>query len=375
MIIDPGARRVDGESVRIAKDVLCARATTKICLPDGLEEVTRALARRGGRRPVVVGDDRALLRVVTLLHRERTLATTPLAMVPVGPPAAVALASALGIPTDAVRAARTVVDGFDRRLDLLVDDSDGVVIGELSVPYGGAGAHPVDAAGPPGSARAGETTWPAEPATPAADAGPSTGPGAAQAPELAPGRAAGDAAPGAERAAGADGETRPGADDGRVPRQRQGRGSVADRPQPWRSAAARTARTALTLLTTPVAGRAGAGGPPARRARPSLVRLRVEADGVLLADLDHPVERVSVATRPLFGGAPARPPDGAPRSRGLAEVVVYGHASGSPVRLGARAITVSGPDFHYRADTVTAGPVRTRTWRLLPDAWSVTLPR
>ncbi|MEU3962165.1 hypothetical protein AB0F42_20515 [Streptomyces buecherae] len=365
MIIDPGARRVDGESVRIAKDVLCARATTKICLPDGLEEVTRALARRGGRRPVVVGDDRALLRVVTLLHRERTLATTPLAMVPVGPPAAVALASALGIPTDAVRAARTVIDGFDRRLDLLVDDSDGVVIGELSVPYGG-GAHPVDAAGPPGSACAGEA---ARPAAPAADAGPTTGPGAAQAPELAPGRAAGDAT------AGAGGETRGGADDGRVPRQRQGREPVADRPQPWWSPAARTARTALTLLTTPVAGRAGASGPPARRARPALVRLRVEADGVLLADLDHPVERVSVATRPLFGGAPARPPDGAPRSRGLAEVVVYGHASGGPVRLGARAITVSGPDFHYRADTVTAGPVRTRTWRLLPDAWSVTLPR
>ncbi|WEV29767.1 hypothetical protein OYE22_14555 [Streptomyces sp. 71268] len=377
MIIDPGARRVDGESVRIAKDVLCARATTKICLPDGLDEVTRALARRGGRRPVVVGDDRALLRVVTLLHRERTLATTPLAMVPVGPPAAVALASALGIPTDAVHAARTVIDGLDHRLDLLVDDSDGVVIGELSVPYGAAGAHPVDAAGPPGPARAGETAWPAGPAHPGAsgaDAGPATGPGAAQAPELAPDRAAGDAAPGAGRATDTGDDARGVTDDGRVPRQRQGREPVADRPQPWWSPAARTARTALTLLTTPVAGRTGAGGPPARRARPPLVRLRVEADGVLLADLDHPVERVSVATRPLFGDAPARPPDGTARPRGLAEVVVYGHASGGPVRLGARAITVSGPDFHYRADTVTAGPVRTRTWRLLPDAWSVTLP-
>ncbi len=150
-------------------------------------------ARRGGRRPIVVGDDRALPRVVTLLHRERTLATTPLAMVPVGPPAAVSLASALGIPTDAVRAARTVIDGLDHRLDLLVDDSDGVVIGELSVPYGAAGTHPVDAAGPPGLARAGETARRAGPAGPAAsgaDAGPGTGTGAAQAPELAPDRAA-----------------------------------------------------------------------------------------------------------------------------------------------------------------------------------------
>ncbi|MER0245807.1 hypothetical protein AAHZ94_28300, partial [Streptomyces sp. HSW2009] len=149
---------------------------------------------------------------------------------------------------------------------------------------------------------------------------------------------------------------------------------------PWWSPAARTARTALALLTTPVSGRAGAGG---RRARQPVTRLRVEADGVLLADLDHPVERVSVATGPLAEAArthpaddnQARPPDTDTARRGLAEVVVYGHASGGPVRLAARAVTVSGPDFRYRADAVTAGPVRTRTWRLLPDAWSVTLPR
>ena len=53
VVIDPVARRTDGESVRIAKDVLSAGAAAKICLPDGPEEFARALARRGHRRPVV----------------------------------------------------------------------------------------------------------------------------------------------------------------------------------------------------------------------------------------------------------------------------------------------------------------------------------
>ncbi|MET7679132.1 diacylglycerol kinase family protein [Streptomyces sp. NPDC005423] len=132
VVIDPVARHTDGESVRIAKDVLSAGAATKVCLPEGPEEFARALARRGSRRPVVIGDDRALLRAVSLLHRRRELAECALSMVPVG--GALTLARALGVPTDAVAAARTVLDGAVRRLDLLVDDSDGVVLGALRIP-------------------------------------------------------------------------------------------------------------------------------------------------------------------------------------------------------------------------------------------------
>ena len=132
VIIDPAARQTDGESVRIAKDVLSAGATTKVCLPDSPEEFARALGRRGSRRPVVVGDDRALVRAVTLLHRDRELAGCALSVVPVG--AALALTESLGVPTGAVAAARAVLDGAERRLDLLVDESDGVVLGALGIP-------------------------------------------------------------------------------------------------------------------------------------------------------------------------------------------------------------------------------------------------
>ncbi|MET7452739.1 diacylglycerol kinase family protein [Streptomyces sp. NPDC005574] len=132
VVIDPVARRTDGESVRIAKDVLSAGAATKVCLPEGPEEFARALQRRGSRRPVVIGDDRALVRAVSVLHRQRELAGCALSLVPVG--GMLSLARALGVPTGAVAAARAVLEGSERRLDLLVDDSDGVVLGALRIP-------------------------------------------------------------------------------------------------------------------------------------------------------------------------------------------------------------------------------------------------
>ncbi|MEV5354446.1 diacylglycerol kinase [Streptomyces sp. NPDC052693] len=132
VVVDPVARRSDGESVRIAKDVLGAGASMKLCLPDGPEEFARALRRRGSRRPVVIGDDRALVRTVALLHRHRELAGCALSVVPVG--GALTLARSLGVPTGTVAAARAVLDGAERRMDLLVDDSDGVVLGALRIP-------------------------------------------------------------------------------------------------------------------------------------------------------------------------------------------------------------------------------------------------
>ncbi|WP_282697039.1 diacylglycerol kinase family protein [Streptomyces sp. CC208A] len=256
VIVDPVARRNDGESVRIAKDVLSAAAETKICLPDGPEEFARALARRGARRPVVVGDDRALLRTVTLLHRERTLARGALSVVPVGTPGSLGLARSLGVPQGPVGAARAVVEGVARRLDLLVDDGDGVVLGGVRIGM----AAPAPA--PPPS------------------------------------------------------------------------------PTMW--------NTCRTLVRTLVRV-------PAQRGTRTH-RLRVEADGVLLRDLDDPVE--SLTLRPLGG---------------VAEVVVRPpHAP--PVRVEARTLTVSGPLFRYDADSRTSPPLARRTWTVREAAWSLTLP-
>lgn len=327
VVIDPAARSTDGESVRIAKDVLCAGAAAKICFPDGPEEYARALARRGHRRPVVIGDDRALLRAVALLHKERDLAGVALAVVPVGAPGAVTLARALGVPTDTVAAARAVLDGTEHSLHLLTDDSDGIVLGGLDIPSG---------TEPEPSGRRGRR----------------------------------------HRWKGLGG--RP----GRHPGRRDGTETVplpGPRAAAWWDRLVRTARTAL--LSRPTTAPPGPSEPPGPSALPGLSdlpgpsdppggrrsataghRLRVEADGVVLADLDRPVRWVSVT-----------PGDGADGT-GLAEVVVHWQETGPPVRARARAVTVSGADFRYRADVIVGGPVRTRTWTVHPDPWRLTLP-
>ncbi|MFF8643561.1 diacylglycerol kinase family protein [Streptomyces sp. NPDC015345] len=286
VVIDPVARRADGESVRIARDVLGAGAAVRVCLPDGPEEFTKALARRGARRLVVIGDDRALLRAVQALHRERGLAGPALALVPVG--TAQTLARTLGVPAGAVAAARAVLEGAERRLDLLVDESDGVVLGDLRIP-------PVDG-GPP---RPGDR---------------------------AVASAASARVPGLSRASAADGHA-------------------------WLRSCQSFVRTLATrpsrVAAAPVAG-------------PS--RLRVEADGVTLVDLDQPVEGVRVTAG----------------HGGLAQVEVRPTSVGAeaaPLRVRARSVTVSGADFRYRADATVTGPVRTRTWTVHQGAWGLTLPR
>ncbi|MET7650496.1 MULTISPECIES: diacylglycerol kinase [unclassified Streptomyces] len=277
VIIDPVALRTDGESVRIAKDVLSAgAASTKVCLPEDPEEFSRALARRGSRRPVVIGDDRAVMRAVGLLHRQRALAETVLSVVPVG--AALGVSHALGVPTGAVAAARAVLDGVERRLDVLVDDSDGVVLGALRIP-------PVPLASQP------------EPGV--AEAGLSQGGG-----------------------------------------------------HPW-------LRTYQSLFRTLVQSRPSRLSPDL--VPPGPARLRIEVDGVMLVDLDQPVEAVSVTPGPS----------------GTAVVEVRPLSLGAvavPLQAQGRTVTVSGADFRYRADAMVAGPVRRRTWTVREGALGLMLP-
>ncbi|WUA96019.1 diacylglycerol kinase [Streptomyces sp. NBC_00597] len=296
VLVDPVARRLDGESVRIAKDVLSAGAAAKICLPDSQEEFARALARRGHRQPVIVGDDRALVRAVGLLYRERGLAEGPVSLIPVGQVGSLGLARSLGVPLSAVAAARSVLDGTVRTRDLLVDDSDGVVLGDLRIP-------PVRAA----------------------------------------------------------------------PRSLT--------PSVW------SAYRSLVRTLVPT------GAPLGHR-------LRVEADGQLLVDVDRPVQDLRVVPVPVpavpgaagrasawssAGSSGSAGPDapedpvgprgsGSAASAGLAELTVR-LTGGSAVRVRAHSVTVSGSDFRYRADAVVTGPVRRRTWTLRPAAWSLTVPR
>ncbi|MEU8868887.1 diacylglycerol kinase [Streptomyces umbrinus] len=337
VVIDPVARHGDGEAVRIAKDVLRAGATTKVCLPDGPEEFDRALARRGSRRPVVIGDDRALLRAVSVLYRRRELAGCALSLVPVGVSGgALSLARALGVPIGAVAAARAVLDGAERRLDLLVDDSDGVVLGALRIPPLAGGRWGVGGSG--GSSGVG------------LGAGSGNGSGGGS------GNGAGSGAGGGSRlglglgfglgsGSGSDSSSRSGSGSGSPSEDGGGH------HHHW-------LRTCQSLVRT-LAAR------PARVPAPAVsgpTRLRIEVDGVTLVDLDQPLESVSVMPGGVGGGARV---EVRPASVG---------AEAALLEAVARTITVSGSDFRYRADAVVSGPVRTRTWTVREGAWGLTLP-
>ncbi|MFD8752496.1 diacylglycerol kinase family protein [Kitasatospora sp. NPDC059577] len=263
LLLDPVARQTDGESVRIAKDVLCGGADVKVVYPESPSELDRVLSHRGRRRPVVIGSDLALQRVLQALHRQRELGTEPVGMVPVGRAEELAAARALGVPGEPVRAARAVLSGAPRRLDLLVDDGGGVALGGVRITGGG------------------------------------------------------------------------------------GRRTVG-RTSGWRSLWAKLAAAEQANALTPD----GADHSP---------RVRVEADGRLLADVHRPVRLVQVTL-----------PSGASDGTGEMEVVV--RASGALVRARAASVSVVGRGFGYEADGHPVGPVRARTWTVHPGSWGLLLP-
>jgi hypothetical protein len=131
-------------------------------------------------------------------------------------------------------------------------------------------------------------------------------------------------------------------------------------------------------------------------------RLRVEADGTLLTDVDCPVRlvalRLAAAAAPQPGTDHPQQQPGSPRrpTESMTADTAYGEAEGRPerpcsavievlvrprssadrlLRVRARSVTVSGRGFSYEADREPAGPVRSRTWTVLPAAWRLTVPR
>ncbi|MFE1577465.1 diacylglycerol kinase [Streptomyces fradiae] len=337
VVIDPVARRCDGESVRIARDVLCGGAAAKVCVPGTPEEFVRALARRGSRRLVVIGDDRALVRAVGALHHGGDLGGNALSLVPVGPRETVRLGVSLGAPPGPVTAARAVLGGVARRLDLLVDDRGGVVVGGVRIPEGTPSPEPVVA--PEARFRPSGGGGPGAGTSGAGTSGSGPGASGAGASGSGPGASGASATPGPGLSG--SGCSGPGA---------SGWGPSAWGPSMWVPSMWGTCRSLVRTLV----------GPGAGRVPPTLgQRLRVEADGRLLADVDDPVDGVTVVAR-----------DGA------AEVVVRPRAA-PPRRWAARTVTVAGAGgegYRYRADAEPTGPVPTRTWTVRPGAWTLLVP-
>jgi diacylglycerol kinase (ATP) len=91
---------------------------------------------------VIAGGDGSLHTVVAALHSRGELQDCRLGLLPFG--TGNDLARGLGIPLDPESAARVVISGRPRRLDLLVDDTGGVVLNAVHL---GIGARAAQAAG------------------------------------------------------------------------------------------------------------------------------------------------------------------------------------------------------------------------------------
>ncbi len=135
LVTNAAAGTADQENISAALEVLRSGADVEVVTCTAPEDFGDIFARRDGRGLVLAGGDGSLQVAVAALHaRGQLRADDPLGVLPLG--TGNDLARTLRIPIDPVEAARTLLDGAARRLDLLVDDSGGVVVNVVHLGVG-----------------------------------------------------------------------------------------------------------------------------------------------------------------------------------------------------------------------------------------------
>jgi diacylglycerol kinase (ATP) len=126
--------------------------------------------------------------------------------------------------------------------------------------------------------------------------------------------------------------------------------------------------------------------------KPPFVRLRVEADGEVVSDMDKHVLMVAIGNGTSVGGGTELTPDADPTDGRLD--VMISMATGPIERFGyvwhlrkgkhperddvislrAHQVTISGEDFFLAADGEISGPERRRSWHLEQAAYAMIVP-
>ncbi len=139
MITNSEAGSNDEETLERALAVLRAATDVEVAATSNQGELDGVLHRRGGRQVVVAGGDGSLHAVVAALHRRHELGDTVLGLVPLG--TGNDFARGVGIPLDAEEAARVIVAGDVRPVDLIVDCLGEVVVNNVHVGVGATASH------------------------------------------------------------------------------------------------------------------------------------------------------------------------------------------------------------------------------------------
>jgi diacylglycerol kinase (ATP) len=135
VITNRDAGAVDEQNLQAAVKVLREEASVEVASTSNAGELDGVLHRAASRWIVVAGGDGSLHAVVRALHRRRELAGKVLALLPLG--TGNDFARGVGIPLDPEDAARMVLKGEVRPVDLLVDEVGEIVVNNVHV---GAGA-------------------------------------------------------------------------------------------------------------------------------------------------------------------------------------------------------------------------------------------
>ena len=144
VVTNAAAGGTDDEPVEAALDVLRGATDVRreVCAEPG--DLDRLLDDLDDRMLVVVGGDGSVHTAVATLHTRGELAADrPLGLVPLG--TGNDLARTLGIPLDPADAARALVSGRPRPLDLVVDDAGGVVVNAVHLGVGAEAAEKASA--------------------------------------------------------------------------------------------------------------------------------------------------------------------------------------------------------------------------------------
>lgn len=131
VIANADAGTADEETLDLALDVLRTKASVEVVATSNPGELDGVLHRAGGRRIVVAGGDGSMHAIVQALHKRNELADATLGLLPLG--TGNDFARGNGIPLDIEEAARLVLSGEPRAVDLLVDETGKVVVNNVHV--------------------------------------------------------------------------------------------------------------------------------------------------------------------------------------------------------------------------------------------------
>lgn len=134
LITNAGAGSNDAEALEAAVAVLRSATDVEVAKTSHPGELDGVLHRRASRMVVVAGGDGSLHAVIAALHRRNELADATVALVPLG--TGNDFARGVGLPLDAEEAARALLGGEARQVDLLVDCTGEIVVNAVHVGVG-----------------------------------------------------------------------------------------------------------------------------------------------------------------------------------------------------------------------------------------------